>query len=291
MENQGRQNNPPQQQHENFFENLNRMDFINNIDNNMDEEIKRRQLKRQRRLEKKAKKVESLHNRDRSRLVTINPLTDSQEKVFDAYSSGKHLFLHGYAGTGKTFVSLYLALRSILVDINNHYQRIIVVRSVVPTRDIGYLPGSISEKIQAYEEPYEEICNDLFARECEKTDGYRQLKDRGLVEFTTTSFLRGLTFSNAIIIVDEVQNMSFSEMATIMTRLGDNCRVIFCGDFRQTDLKNSSEKRGLHHFINIVKNIDSIEHVEFTENDIVRSGICKQFIIQWENYKSKHDIV
>ena len=283
MENQGR--------HANFFENLNRMDFNTTINETVDEEIRRRQLKRQKRLEKKAKKIESQHSRDRSRLATISPLTDSQQKVFDAFADGKHLFLHGYAGTGKTFVSLYLALKNILDGGREQsYEKIIVIRSVVPTRDVGYLPGSISEKIQAYEEPYEEICNDLFGQYDRTTEGYRQLKDRGIVEFTTTSFLRGLTFANAVIIVDEVQNMSFSEMATIMTRLGENCRVIFCGDFRQSDLKNNTERRGLHHFINIVKNIDSIEHIEFTENDIVRSGICKQFIIQWEHYKSKHDI-
>lgn len=287
MENQGR--------NANFFENLNRMDF-NTTSDIIDDEIKRRQLKRQKRLEKKAKKIESQQTRDRSRLTTISPLTESQKKVFDAFADDKHLFLHGYAGTGKTFVSLYLALKNILegggklLSDKACYEKIIVIRSVVPTRDVGYLPGSISEKTQAYEEPYEEICNDLFGQ-YDKTEGYRQLKDRGIIQFTTTSFLRGLTFANAIIIVDEVQNMSFAEMATIMTRMGENCRIIFCGDFRQSDLKNNSERRGLHHFINIVKNIDSIEHIEFTEEDIVRSGICKQFIIQWEQYKSKHDIV
>jgi phosphate starvation-inducible protein PhoH len=225
--------------------------------------------------------------------VSITPLTESQKKVFDAFEDGKHLFLHGYAGTGKTFISLYLALRNILLletsMTERAYDKIIVIRSVVPTRDIGYLPGSISEKTQAYEEPYEEICNDLFAQ-CDKTDGYRQLKDRGVIEFTTTSFLRGLTFKNAIIIVDEVQNMSFSEMSTIMTRMGENCRIIFCGDFRQSDLKNSIEKRGLHHFINIVQKIESIEHIEFTEDDIVRSAFVKRFIVEWENYKAKNDI-
>jgi phosphate starvation-inducible protein PhoH len=282
MENQGQNN---------FFENLNKMNFTSNLDilNNEDNEIiRRRQLKRQKRLEKKAKKIETQHFRDRSRLMTINPLTDSQSKVFNAYAEGKHLFLHGYAGTGKTFVSLYLALRSILLEMSD-YEKIIVIRSVVPTRDIGYLPGSISEKTQAYEEPYEEICNDLFAQ-CDKTEGYRQLKDRGIIEFTTTSFLRGLTFKNAIVVVDEVQNMSFSEMSTIMTRLGENCRIIFCGDFRQSDLKNSIERRGLNHFINIVQKIDSIEHIEFTEDDIVRSAFVKKFIIEWENYKAKNDI-
>lgn len=273
---------------ENFFENLNKISFANSIE--FTDEIKRRQLKRQKKIEKRAKKVESQYTRDRSLLKTIEPLTDSQRKVFESFDNGKHLFLHGYAGTGKTFVSIYLALRNILFPTSQEgYEKIIIIRSVVPTRDIGYLPGSISEKTQAYEEPYQEICSDLFA-EHEKTDGYKQLKDRNLVEFTTTSFLRGLTFKNAIIIVDEVQNMSFSEMSTIMTRLGENCRIIFCGDFRQSDLKNSIERRGLHHFINIVQKIDSIEHIEFTESDIVRSAFVKKFIIEWENYKAKNDI-
>lgn len=278
-----------------FFENLSNINFINSTTNEyeistIEDEYKRRQLKRQKKIEKKAKRIESQRTRDNSRLATITPLTETQKKAFESFENGKHLFLHGYAGTGKTFISLYLALKNILISPQNFsHEKIIIIRSVVPTRDIGYLPGSISEKTQAYEEPYEEICNDLFAQDS-KTEGYKQLKDRGIIEFTTTSFLRGLTFQNAIVIVDEVQNMSFSEMSTIMTRLGENCRIIFCGDFRQSDLKNSIERRGLHHFINIVQKIDSIDHMEFTEDDIVRSAFVKKFIVEWENYKAKNDI-
>ena len=163
-------------------------------------------------------------------LRKISPLTPNQEKTFNAYNQGYNLILHGYAGTGKTYISLYLALKEILSGQSVH-DKIVIVRSVVPSRDIGFLPGSIKDKIRVYEEPYKEICDELFGR----GDGYDVLKMKHLIEFTTTSFLRGTTFNNAIVIVDELQNMTFPELDTVMTRMGERSKVMFCGDFRQTD--------------------------------------------------------
>jgi phosphate starvation-inducible protein PhoH len=208
-------------------------------------------------------------------LRKISPLTPNQEKTFNAYNQGYNLILHGYAGTGKSYISLYLALKEILSG-QSVYDKIVIVRSVVPSRDIGFLPGSIKDKIRVYEEPYKEICDGLFGR----GDGYDVLKMKHLIEFTTTSFLRGTTFNNAIVIVDELQNMTFPELDTVMTRMGERSKVMFCGDFRQTDLTKEAEKSGIRHFINITKKMSRFEYVEFEKNDIVRSGLVKDYIIK-----------
>lgn len=215
-------------------------------------------------------------------LKKIEPLTENQEKAFDSYEDGKNVILHGYAGTGKTYISMFLALEEVLGGFSN-YDKIVIVRSVVPSRDIGFLPGSIKEKIQVYEEPYREICNDLFGR----GDGYDVLKMKGLVHFTTTSFLRGLTFNNAIVIVDELQNMTFPELDTVMTRMGNQSKIMFCGDFRQTDLASDKDKSGIVHFMNITKKMNSFDYVEFGKQDIVRSGLVKEYIIKRTEMEDK----
>jgi phosphate starvation-inducible PhoH-like protein len=263
--------------HKAFFESLNTTRSISSMPFNLSyDEEKRRNLKRQRKLEKKAKRLETQQHRDKFALSPITPLTENQQKTFDTFRRGKHLMLHGYAGTGKTFISIFLALENIFSEKGSKYKKIVVVRSVVPSRDMGYLPGSINEKIRAYEEPYEEICDSLFG---ESHTGYRILKDRGLFEFTTTSYLRGVTFSDSIVIVDEMQNMTFQELDTVMTRIGENCRIIFCGDFRQTDLTKDADKVGLHKFMDILNKLKGFEYIEFGRDDIVRSSIVKDYII------------
>jgi len=207
-------------------------------------------------------------------LRTIKPLTTNQQITFEAYRNGYNLMLHGYAGTGKTFCAMYLALEELLTGRSN-YDKIVLIRSVVPSRDIGFLPGSIKDKIAVYEEPYKEICDDLFGR----GDGFNILKMKGLVQFTTTSFLRGMTFNNAIVIVDETNNMTFQEIDTVMTRLGNESRVVFCGDYRQTDLNKPYERTGIREFMAITKRINTFRHVEFEKEDIVRSGIVRDYII------------
>jgi len=213
--------------------------------------------------------------RNHFELRTVSPLTPNQQLTFEAYNRGSNLMLHGYAGTGKSYISLYLALNEVLSSSSN-YDKVIIVRSVVPSRDIGFLPGSVKEKIRVYEEPYKEICDELFGR----GDGYDILKMRGIIHFTTTSFLRGITFNNAVVIVDELQNMTFPELDTVMTRMGDYSKIMFCGDFRQTDLVKETDKSGLMSFINITKRMNKFAYIEFEKQDIVRSGLVRDYIIK-----------
>lgn len=218
--------------------------------------------------------------KNRFDLRHITPLTPNQQKMFSAYRNGQNIVGHGFAGTGKTFISLYLALEEILGG-STLYDKVIIVRSVVPSREMGYLPGSIKEKTKVYEEPYKEICDDLFGR----GDAYDILKMRGVIQFTTTSFLRGITFNNAIVLVDEAQNLAYSELYTTLTRLGDTSRLLVCGDFRQTDLKKYESNNSLIHMMNILKKMNSVQFVEFEKNDIVRSNFVKEFIIKSTEYQ------
>ena len=203
----------------------------------------------------------------------VHPMTDNQTEAFKAYDKGQNLLMHGLAGTGKTFVSLYLALNDLIE--NQEHNKIVIVRSVVPTRDMGFLPGNAKEKSKVYEQPYYNICTELFNR----GDAYEILKMKGMLEFQTTSFIRGNTFNDCIIIVDEMNNMTFHELDSVITRVGQNTRIVFCGDFRQTDLLKENEKRGLTDFMRILQRLNTFSHVEFSEEDIVRSGLVKDYII------------
>ena len=203
---------------------------------------------------------------------TIKPLTSNQELTFEAFNRNKNLLLHGVAGTGKTFLALYLALDAVVKG--EVPKPITILRSVVPSRDMGFLPGKMEEKIAVYEEPYIDLCAKLSG----KPTAYKWMKDNDYIQFSTTSYLRGITFNNSIVIVDECQNMAFQELDTIMTRIGENSRIIFCGDFRQTDLKNE-EKNGLSKFMKIVSKMRSFETIEFSENDVVRSGLVKEYLL------------
>lgn len=207
-------------------------------------------------------------------LKNIEPLTTNQKITFDAYHQGKNLLLHGIAGTGKTFISLYLALEQILSG-NSPYKKIVIVRSVVPTRDMGFLPGNNKEKTKVYEQPYTAICTELFGR----GDSYEYLKSRGLIEFISTSFIRGVTLNDCIIVVDEIANCTLHELDSVITRVGKNCRIIMCGDFRQSDFTRDHERSGLIDFMKIVQRMKAFTFVDFEENDIVRSQMVKEYII------------
>ena len=198
-------------------------------------------------------------------LAQIEPLTKNQ---LSAFESDRNLVLHGVAGTGKTFISCYLAFDDM---IKLEYNKLVIIRSAVATRDIGFLPGSEKEKASVYEEPYKDICIELFQR----GDAYEILKNKNLVHFMTTSFIRGVTLRNAVVLIDECQNMTFHELDSIITRVGLGCRVIFCGDFRQADLN----KNGLRDFIRILKVMDSFDLIDFEIQDIVRSEFVKSYII------------
>lgn len=207
----------------------------------------------------------------------VSPKTDRQNKVFISYQNGNNLLLHGSAGTGKTFISMYLALQDVF-DYQNDMNRLTIVRSVVPTRNMGYLPGSEKQKIQIYEQPYSSIVNNLFGR----GDAYEILKKKDMIDFKSTSFIRGMTFDQTVIVVDECQNLNFHELDSIITRCGETTKIIFCGDFKQSDFKNNEDKNGLLTFMSILKEIPSFDFFEFNHDDIVRSGIVKDYIIQKE---------
>ena len=209
-------------------------------------------------------------------LKTVKPLTKNQKKAFDAYNE-KNLLLHGWAGTGKTYLALYMALKSILGE--PPYKKIYIVRSAVPSRSIGYLPGSLEEKLEIFETPYVEIVNKLVI---EKPDGYEYLKKYDLIEFVSTSYLRGVTLENCIILVDEIQNMAFSELDTVITRSGRNVKIILAGDYRQTDLVNGS-RGDIHRFMSIINDMEEFECIEFHMDDIVRNDLVKSYLIAKEN--------
>jgi phosphate starvation-inducible PhoH-like protein len=215
-------------------------------------------------------------------LKNVGPITDSQEKFFDLWNDGYNIAAVGSAGTGKSYLSLYMALSELLSG-HSEYQKIIIVRSQTPAREVGFLPGSIEEKAEIYELPYKTIFDELF----KKTNQYKFMKEAGLVEFQTTSFIRGLTFKNAIVIFDECQNATFEELGTVVTRLSDTSKLIICGDTKQNDLvRKKTDVSGFPKFIEILNMMPSFRTVNYTIDDIVRGGIVKEFLIAEERYDS-----
>ena len=213
-------------------------------------------------------------------LVTIKSITDNQKLVFDSWKKGKNQFLFGAAGTGKTFISLYLALKDVM-DLKNPYNKVILVRSLIPTREIGFLPGDEEDKAALYQVPYQNMVQFMFEMPNEQQFNslYDRLKGQGTLFFLSTSFLRGLTFDNSIIIVDECQNLNFHELDTIITRVGQDSKIVFSGDFNQTDLVKQHEKNGLHDFLRILNEMEEFNCLEFTIGDIVRSGFVRNYLI------------
>ena len=213
-------------------------------------------------------------------MVTVNPVTDNQKRAFQEYKNNKNLFLYGAAGTGKTFITLYLALQEALKN-ETKYDCVYLVRSAVPTREIGFLPGDEEDKTALFQVPYQNMVKFMFEQPNEQAFSilYDRLKNQGSLMFLTTSFLRGITLDNAIIIVDECQNLSFHELDTIITRVGMDSKIMFCGDVFQSDLVKNSEREGLHHFMKILRGMESFANIEFTLGDIVRSGMVKEYLI------------
>lgn len=210
-------------------------------------------------------------------LLSYEPITKNQEIAYESWDEGDHLVLCGSAGTGKTFIGMYLALENVL-DKQYEQDKLVIVRSVVPTREMGYLPGSIEEKVDAYTAPYRAIASELFNEKM----AYQMLETQGVVSFMSTSFIRGQTIDDAIILVDEMQNLTFHELDSIITRVGRNTRIIFAGDYYQSDLSKETDKNGILHFMNIMELMNNFTTVEFGWADIVRSNFVRDYIMTKE---------
>lgn len=210
-------------------------------------------------------------------LYEYHPLTENQKKTYDAWDDGDNLALIGSAGTGKTFLAMYLALECI-TDKDNQYEKITLFRSVVPTRDMGYLPGTVGEKMEVFETPYKNIISEILGGD----QPYKRLLHTHQFEFMTTSFIRGLTVDNSIIIVDEMQNLNFHELDSVMTRVGNNCRIIFCGDYHQSDFREGHEREGIMKFMRIVEQMKNFNVIQFGWEDIVRSDFVRDYIMTKE---------
>ena len=217
-------------------------------------------------------------------LVEMKGVTKNQTEVFNQYNAGKNLFLYGPAGTGKTFVILYNAIKEVL-DPKTNFKCIYIVRSLMPTRNLAFMPGDAQDKSSLYQVPYDNMLRFMFKLSApEQFDMlYEELKKQGNVEFLSTSFLRGITLDNAIVLVDECQNLNFHELDTIMTRVGQDSKIMFSGDFDQTDLREDDEKAGLGQFIKIIGEMKEFYSCEFDIGDIVRSGLVRSYIIQKYN--------
>jgi predicted ribonuclease YlaK len=213
-------------------------------------------------------------------LIDIDPLTDNQKTLFESYANNKNLVAYGAAGTGKTFITLYNAIQDVL-DENSPYEKIYIVRSLVATREIGFLPGDHEDKSSLYQIPYKNMVKYMFQMPTEADFEmlYGNLKTQGTISFWSTSFLRGTTLDKSIIIVDEFQNLNFHELDSIITRVGEDSKIMFCGDATQSDLVKTNERNGIVDFMRILRVMPSFDIIEFGVEDIVRSGICKEYLI------------
>ena len=210
-------------------------------------------------------------------LLEYDPITANQEKAYTAWDEDYHLVLAGSAGTGKTFMGMYLGLEYVL-DPNTSADKLVIVRSMVPTRDMGFLPGSKADKEDAFLSPYRAIAHELFG----DTSSYNKGVSAKKIEFTSTSYIRGLTLDNCVVLVDEMQNLNFHELDSMITRVGRNSRVIFCGDYRQSDFQRADEKEGIIKFLTIVEHLQKFEVIHFGWEDIVRSDFVRDYIMTKE---------
>jgi len=230
---------------------------------------------------KQQKQTEQLNIR-LDNLITVDPITDKQREAFLSWREGDHLVLTGTAGTGKTFLALYLALEEVM-DKSTPYDKVQIIRSVVPTREVGYLPGTLEDKLNAFTGPYRAICTELF----DDVKAYEKLVHNGYIGFDSTSYIRGVTYDNCIIVVDEMQNLNFHELDSVITRIGQATKIIFCGDYHQSDFKQEKDKQGVNTFLEILDNMRHFSIISFGWEDIVRSDFVRDYIMtkEWMGIK------
>ena len=210
----------------------------------------------------------------------IEPLTDNQKALFEAYAKEQNLVAYGVAGTGKTFITLYNAIKDVL-DPSTPYEKVYIVRSLVATREIGFLPGDHDDKSSLYQIPYKHMVKYMFEMPSEADFNmlYGNLKGQDTIDFWSTSFIRGTTFDKTIVVVDEFQNLNYHELDSIMTRVGSQSKIMFCGDASQSDLIKTNERNGIIDFMQILRIMSSVDVIEFGVEDIVRSGLVKEYIL------------
>jgi len=212
--------------------------------------------------------------------LDVNPITENQQLFFDEWTKEKNLFAYGAAGTGKTFIALYLALKDVMNE-ETPYDKVYIVRSLVSTREIGFLPGTHEDKSELYQIPYKNMVRNMFQMPDQMSFDmlYENLKHQETISFWSTSFLRGTTLDDAIVIVDECQNLNFHELDSIITRVGQDSKIVFCGDVNQSDLQRTNERNGILDFQRILEGMEEFSMVEFGISDIVRSGLVKSYLI------------
>ena len=223
------------------------------------------------------KKTNSSHLILADEIEPIEPYTENQQKAFNDWNNGHNLVMVGSAGTGKTFLALHFALKE-LMENPTTYRKVMILRSIVPTRDAGHLPGTKEEKEEPYKLPYKNLCAQIFGYE----GAYGKLSTTCRLEFETTSYIRGATFDQTILVIDEMQNMNFHELDSVITRVGNDCRIIFCGDHKQTDFKYNDDKEGIIKFLSIIETMRAFRVVEFGWADIVRSDFVRDYIMTKE---------
>jgi phosphate starvation-inducible PhoH-like protein len=202
---------------------------------------------------------------------SIQPKNMAQQIYLEAIERSDVVFGIGSAGTGKTYVAASYAAEKLYY---RETSKIIVTRpNVEASRSLGFLPGELEEKYAPYLEPFEGVFIRAFGKSL-----YELFKKRGQIDPRPLGFMRGATFDDAIVLVDECQNMTEKEFKLLLTRIGHNSKVIFSGDSRQVDIPDS----GLMSTIQRLQYIPSIEVVEFYPSDIVRSDLCKQIILEYE---------
>jgi phosphate starvation-inducible protein PhoH len=221
------------------------------------------------------------------KMAEVQALNENQQKAFDAWDNDCNLILNGSAGTGKTYIAMAMAIEEVLA---RRYRKVIVVRSVVPSRDIGFLPGKEDEKIEVYSRPYQALTSEIFD---DDRAAWMKLQAHDQIQFECTSFVRGQTWDNCVVIVDEMQNLNWQELTSVITRMGKNSRLILCGDYFQSDFTHRNqreEKKGIVQFLEVLRNMKNFVEIEFDHNDIVRSELVKEFIITKDSLYRAGDI-